>query len=824
MSFLKEYLFGWYTEDPADPDEAKMPDAGSLCETGADLVDKVASLIALRRPVLLTGSRGCGKTYCAEQGAQKAISEGIIGGKRFLQGNRELPREYLSEDGLAIDGDKPATIPALAMTPIKTDDGENNIYKFKKPDSYVAWLESQGKNPARIPWPAIPADLVDPFLESSKKDPAADPRVRFWKQQDWWVLFLDEVNRFGDGFLDGLLSLAEEGKIVRGGQAYYVPVVLVCTANPPGYDITAKRLSPPLQSRIAASYRVGQPGLNTLNGIILEDRLRQIKAKNHHLADIVFSDAQMNGQALKVTIPDEIRILACTYLLSLWGNPGVSVQSQSRVTKGVHYLLPKTRWELHELIGVAGSFTQEKRTLMHMLNELGDLAEYGPDARAIGDWFSLVLQNIIEKQKRNPQNAIIQLDAYHLRSECVPVLGKKIREIYNEASDPDKDNTKEKLLLEIFDAIFFGSANQAIRELVFQDKVELISYCSSGADKTKMIEHIEFADPRWRARYIKAANGLIKSLKRGPIEWSAWRKECSKMTAFSGILKDECFRTLPARSWISQALMLANQKILAKDIMLAPCVNTTLNLQLYADAAKTAGVAKSIEDGQMAQLIVMVQKLYRSSRSPSWQKCPERALSLAFGLSDALDRIVSQSNGPELTKDQDDQLNECIYWYLGWFLEETVGAIPEQNLVSPWASPRPLKSVLREAVSLGEALVNLKEKQLDLDNRKVFVRANELLLKRAGEIKANLSSAAAIPLEQQQSRGNVNSFEARLKRAGQKPNPSSVTAAPQGQQQSRDKVNSFDIVLIGKWGQGFVSDEANRRKHKFPFNLAGYTG
>src|SRR5262245_36628951 len=73
-----------------------------LWTTGDDAIEMIQQAIKLRQPVLVTGPRGCGKTYCINQAIAGALKSGTIGDQLFLQGNREIPRDYLSEDVLFV--------------------------------------------------------------------------------------------------------------------------------------------------------------------------------------------------------------------------------------------------------------------------------------------------------------------------------------------------------------------------------------------------------------------------------------------------------------------------------------------------------------------------------------------------------------------------------------------------------------------------------------------------------------------------------------------------------------------------------------------------
>lgn len=204
-------------------------DRGTLFESGDELIDRIRSAIVARRPVLVTGPRGSGKTHCVREAIKLSIEAKEIGGSRFLQGNREIPREYLSEDMLVVSEDEHGR-PTLSL---------RDALVIRHPSVEGNELKERRKDTSNLVWPAVAAE-----------------HASRWEKTDWTALFLDEINRFGDGFLDSLLSLTEERTIVRSGDELRVPLTVVATANPPGYDVTAKKLSPPLQSRMARSYRV----------------------------------------------------------------------------------------------------------------------------------------------------------------------------------------------------------------------------------------------------------------------------------------------------------------------------------------------------------------------------------------------------------------------------------------------------------------------------------------------------------------------------------------------------------------------------------------
>lgn len=366
------------------PDDEDDP---ALMMTGEGLTTAILENIRLRRSVLVTGPRGCGKSYCSEQAIKLATMQGLIGGSRFLQGNREIPRDALSEDMLIVDeAGKVKLLKALALRPLEES---GTVTREGFPD-----------------WPGIPRGI------------GIDDPTRVWTNRDWMVLFLDEINRFGDGFLDSLLALLEERKIVRRGQDYYVPIIVVATANPPGYDMTAKKLSPPLQARITRSFRVSQPDVEVLVHEIMPSKLRD------------FARAYPDGQAPEV--PQDIRYLAAGTTLCLWGDPSAG-------SKGRYFLTRSTRDLLQRLMAASDPLARDMR-------ELATLIDFGPDARAITDWIGCAMARAATERSRT-------VTAKHLEETAVHVLSHKVREKFNEGANPNLGIRRDRLILNIVQQI-----------------------------------------------------------------------------------------------------------------------------------------------------------------------------------------------------------------------------------------------------------------------------------------------------------------------------------------------------------------------------------
>jgi MoxR-like ATPase len=376
LDHIRVYFLG----PPARAKTSNVPENGGqpiFVSTGERLINELFQAIDSRQSALATGPRGCGKSYCVRKAAQKALEKQIVGEVRYIQGNSQLPRDYLMEDMLVARDDKSLELlPALMF---RTGERKNTPSQAEK--------ELIGRFPL---WPAFPTkDLTE----------HDDPR-RFWKANDWTLYFFDELNRFSDGFLDSLLSVLEEKIAVRRGESFYVPAVVIATANPPGYDLTAKKLSPPLQARLARSYLMVQPDLEDLVGIILADRIK--------------NDSKLND----IKIPMEIQYRAAGATLCLWG----SVEDSKRT--GLAYLTPETR----DLLRTAELRSARLRSGMRTL---AGLSNFGPDARAIGDW---MLSAAMKAKERGSASVEVQ----DLIEVAPAVLPHKIREIFNEGVEPQK--------------------------------------------------------------------------------------------------------------------------------------------------------------------------------------------------------------------------------------------------------------------------------------------------------------------------------------------------------------------------------------------------
>src|SRR5262249_22189362 len=144
--------------------------------TGKRVIADIVNAIALDQSVLLIGPRGCGKSYCIEAAIGDALKKEIIAPYSsdvehlFIQGNSEIPRDYLAEADLVFKLLQSNIIPRIRSAPLFKPAERNEDGELLVRDGKAQWPQLKGKR---------------------------------------FVLFLDEINRFSNGVLDSLLSILE---------------------------------------------------------------------------------------------------------------------------------------------------------------------------------------------------------------------------------------------------------------------------------------------------------------------------------------------------------------------------------------------------------------------------------------------------------------------------------------------------------------------------------------------------------------------------------------------------------------------------------------
>lgn len=298
------------------------------------VVELVYECIRDRIPVVLAGPRGCGKSRCAFRAIELAVERGVVFGDATkvngkytksakwgtvtAQGNKEVPRDYLMEDEARIASNGKSVSLQLKEAPI---------------------LRFAERTPEGGPAVTASGELM---IDAS------------WNHRDLpFVVMLDEINRFSDGVLDSLLLLLEEGKVLRDGVAIGVNCSVVMTMNPPGYDGTAKRLSPPLQARLGRMLPLCTPDFTSTYEISRSNIYRAVAPPQSRSEDDI---------ALRK---------ACLTSLALWG----AVQPGSNAYR---YLTKETFNLLGDLAKRSGLTVPMK----HLASE----CNYGPDVRGVRFW------------------------------------------------------------------------------------------------------------------------------------------------------------------------------------------------------------------------------------------------------------------------------------------------------------------------------------------------------------------------------------------------------------------------------------------------------
>lgn len=409
-------IIDWLGARPEGP--APMPDIeeeDTSLQTGRSLVERIVRAIELNQSVLLTGPRGCGKSWCVEDAIREAEERGLIplGAKVFLQGNREIPRDYLAED-------------EIGFRTVERADGTLEVIPENRSAPLFTFASRSPEGGEPILRDKKSREVVLEFPEANGH-PVKNPR---------FVLFLDEVNRFSDGLLDSLLSVLEERKAVLAGREYRLPVVVCMTMNPPGYDASARRLSPPLAARIGRSFSLRSPDLSTLSDVIVRKRVLELQ-KQHDL-----NCASAPAGVLVPDFPDWDPVtvrLACLVTLALWGRikPGRA---------GFEYLTPATRELLDDLV-------QEDRTLAVHMDRLASLCRFGPDARAAADWLTAAIGLALDEATRLKYPKAV-LSPLHLLATAQETLAHKIYDDFSAASRPELVRQKEESILAIAAQVF----------------------------------------------------------------------------------------------------------------------------------------------------------------------------------------------------------------------------------------------------------------------------------------------------------------------------------------------------------------------------------
>ncbi|AXT44582.1 hypothetical protein D1821_19045 (plasmid) [Phaeobacter inhibens] len=338
-------------------------------ETSDALFDAVFDAIARNDHVLLIGPRGSGKSYAARKAinmAETMNAKRNVAPKSSLlvpqthitaQGNKEMPRDYFFEpefeflQGLHGEGEtKNRKSQPESNGSVRMGLRQPPLFRF-------ASLDNQG----HVDLEAVPAENTNTTNMVSRYAPRKFEHTvgGVSRKIERFVLFLDEINRFNDGVLDSLLLLLEERCVIYQGKLVELPVVVVATMNPPGYDLSARSLSPPLMSRFNIVKQLYTASPKTLVDVILPPELGLPQSRLDSLMYRHFAVA----------------------ILAFWGEYNPSRPSSA-------YLSPEAR-DLLKAISQAGS-----ESFREDLAFISGKSNYGPDARGARDWILAVDRRI----------------------------------------------------------------------------------------------------------------------------------------------------------------------------------------------------------------------------------------------------------------------------------------------------------------------------------------------------------------------------------------------------------------------------------------------
>ncbi|ASY61393.1 ATP-binding protein [Sinorhizobium sp. CCBAU 05631] len=430
-NWMEDGLF-WLKASPNPLNKLDSSNVERFYETGSDLIETIVGAIERKQHVALAGPRGCGKSYCVGQAANIAQQRGLIppSGIIKIQGNKELPRDYLIEDDLALEVRSGVVLP--------------------KP-KYAPLFSRARRDPG----------TGRPIVINGRVEIEGDGANGLMKPGQTLVLFLDEVNRFSDGVLDSLLLLLEEGEAIMGGDTYQLPVVVLMTMNPPGYDSSARNLSPPLSARIGRQYRLLSPQLDVLTDTIAPSAIAratttkpvsaepvsEVPDGEAAVGEVAASDAaatQLGPVRTPNVLPPSPRTLrrAAAATLCCWGNPATEKPSFEYLSEDMRRLLS----------GLARS----DPALEAAMTTLSDLCHYGPDARALIDWIKAA--SVVA---RNEAMALwqrsIQVQGRHFIDSAITVISHKVQDSFSSASQPGNTRRKEEAIHVIVRTLMHGS-------------------------------------------------------------------------------------------------------------------------------------------------------------------------------------------------------------------------------------------------------------------------------------------------------------------------------------------------------------------------------
>lgn len=479
----------WLGARPRQVNRIDQTLSNRFYETGPDLIDSLVGAIASGQHAALAGPRGCGKSYCVGEAIARAEAEGLLprNGWIKVQGNKELPRDYLFEDDVAL---------------VVTQDDQ--VIPQRKSAPLFAFAD-RNETSKPVGRPIVGRDgLVKCYGRTSagtidRKAPRR-PGQRI-------VLFLDEVNRFSDGVLDSLLLLLEEGEVVMAGDTYKLPVVVLMTMNPPGYDASARTLSPPLSARIARQYRLLSPRIDVLTDRIANEVLQRIVGP-------VAQDGLSTERVAVEPPPPALVRRAAAVTLAAWGTPP---RNDAASAPGYDYLSR----DMHALLW---SIADSSPRIAAAMETLGTLCHFGPDGRALGDW--IVAASVAARDEAAADRApTSRTEPRHFVATAVTILSHKLQDNFSAASRPDSTRDKELAIQSLVTEVMEGDVpglDDLLRRPV-DDGTELAAIAAGLSEGTgpAAVGAVLMAKGATRAMDMRRWRAFVERLgplRDGPVE------------------------------------------------------------------------------------------------------------------------------------------------------------------------------------------------------------------------------------------------------------------------------------------------------------------
>jgi MoxR-like ATPase len=385
-----------------------IPQPVAAVETSSALFEDIYDAIKRRDHVLIVGPRGSGKSYAARAGIRLGETRSLDGANPLLvpgaqivaQGNKEFPRDYFFE-------------PEFEFTEVTSRTGKKLITGLRQPPLFrYARLNAEGRIDLRLK--SVDGNVAPDMVARYETSFALKSEGRPEMAIERFVLFLDEINRFNDGVLDSLLLLLEERCAIYQGKLVEVPVVVVATMNPPGYDISARSLSPPLLSRFSAVRSLYTAGFDTLVKTMLPSQLKLPPSELERLNYRAFAAATV----------------------AFWGEHDAKRPSGA-------YLSPQSK-QFIDSLAKRGS-----ERFKAALKFISKKSNYGPDARAARDWV-LAAQRFLSQQSRAAEGDV---GGAAVATLSVAVANKLVLNFSPEAK-PDEFQTLMRSLAEVAYEIF----------------------------------------------------------------------------------------------------------------------------------------------------------------------------------------------------------------------------------------------------------------------------------------------------------------------------------------------------------------------------------